>query len=396
MKTLIHSNAPYAATGYGMQTNQIARRLQADGHQTAVSCFYGLSGTVLGWEGLTLYPSGYDAYGNDVIVAHARNFMDGDPRAGLVITLVDAWVLNPDVLRQINVAAWAPVDHEPIPPRVLEVLQQSACWPIAMSRFGERQMQEAGLECFYAPHGIDTQVFAPMDRAQARADLGIPDGAFVVGMVAANKGYPSRKCWSRAVEAFARFARRHDDAVLYMHTEVQGTIGHPLAAQLATTGIPASRLLVTDPYMQIVGGPDGHVARLHSSFDVLLNPSMGEGFGIPVVEAQACGTPVIVTDCTAMTEMCGAGWLVQGDREFTDQRSYMTVPHVAGIEQALEDAYQRAHTLRDAAREFAVAYDADRVWNEHWRPIIAELEQRIAPLPLPDPTEPVELEAVAA
>lgn len=102
---------------------------------------------------------------------------------------------------------------------------------------------------------------------------------------------------------------------------------------------------------------------------------------------------MIVTDATAMVELCGPGWLVKGDRVFTDQRAYMTVPHVGAIVDALDDAHGRAHTLRDPAREFAVQYDADRVYQEHWRPLLAELEQRIAPLPLPDPTVPVELVA---
>lgn len=370
--------------------------MHADGHQVAVSCFYGLSGQVLSWEGLTLYPAGYDAYGNDVLVPHATNSFGVGARGGLVITLVDAWVLNPAVLRELFVAAWAPVDHDPIPPRVLGVLRESGCWPVAMSRFGERKMVEAGLEPLYAPHGIDTTLFAPRDRADTRDELGLPGDAFMIGMVAANKGYPSRKCFSQALEAFAAFAQRHSDAILYLHTEPNGTIGHPIGEQIVAAGIPRDRVHVSDPYMQIVGAPAEHVAKLHAAFDVLLNPAMGEGFGIPVIEAQACGTPVIVTDCTASTELCGAGWLLQGDRVFTDQRAYMTVPHTGAVLDALEQAYLRADTLRDRARGFALAYDADRVYAEHWRPILAELERRIEPLELPDPAAPVELEAVAA
>jgi glycosyltransferase involved in cell wall biosynthesis len=49
------------------------------------------------------------------------------------------------------------------------------------------------------------------------------------------------------------------------------------------------------------------MAKIYSAMDVLLNPAMGEGFGITVLEAQACGTPAIVTDFSAMTEVCGGG-----------------------------------------------------------------------------------------
>ncbi|WP_179670993.1 hypothetical protein, partial [Salmonella enterica] len=81
-----------------------------------------------------------------IVLAHARNHFGGDPRAGLVLGLIDVWVFNPDQFQDAHVAWWVPVDHEPCPPRVVDFFRRSAAVPVAMSRFGERMLQQAGLD----------------------------------------------------------------------------------------------------------------------------------------------------------------------------------------------------------------------------------------------------------
>ena len=57
--------------------------------------------------------------------------------------------------------------------------------------------------------------------------------------------------------------------------------------------------------------------------DVFLLPSKGEGFGIPLIEAQACGIPVIITKCTGHEELMGGGWFVENlVPEWTAQSSW--------------------------------------------------------------------------
>lgn len=387
MKILVHSNAPWAGTGYGQQCGQLAQRLALAGHDPAISAFYGLNGASLNWNGMMVFPAGYDVYSNDVLVSHATQHFDGDPYGGLVITLVDVYVLQSEQLARTHTACWVPVDHAPAPPKVIESLEQSGVHPIAMSRFGQQMLKDAGLDAFYAPHGIDTTRFRPRsdeERMEMRRRLEMPEDAFLVGMVAANKGTPPRKGWPQAIAAFAQFARDHDDARLFVHSDPNGYFqGVNLHAMLDFYGL-LPKVRFTDPYVgQVLGSSPEFVAELYGTFDVLLNPSYGEGFGIPIVEAQACGTPVIVTDWTAMTELCGAGWLVEGDRVFTEQHAEWMVPAVGSIVAALEQAYAPPAGLREAARKFALGYDADRVFAEHWVPTLAELERRMAPLELP-------------
>ena len=49
---------------------------------------------------------------------------------------------------------------------------------------------------------------------------------------------------------------------------------------------------------------------LYRAANVFVFPSLYEGFGLPVLEAMACGTPVITSDCSSLPEVVGdAGWL---------------------------------------------------------------------------------------
>ena len=50
---------------------------------------------------------------------------------------------------------------------------------------------------------------------------------------------------------------------------------------------------------------DDELACLYSGAQGLLYPSLYEGFGLPMLEAMACGCPVLASDCTAMPEIAG-------------------------------------------------------------------------------------------
>ena len=139
-------------------------------------------------------------------------------------------------------------------------------------------------------------------------------------------------------------------------------------------GIAPERVKYTDPYLYRQGIPQHAMAALYSASDVLLAASMGEGFGIPVVEAQACGTPVIVSNFTAQPELCGDGWLVDG-QPFWDaaQKSWFLTPSVPAMVNALEEAYQRRGQKSTKGVEFAKQYEADFVFETHWKPVMKEL-----------------------
>lgn len=376
MKLMLHSNAPWAPTGYGQQTKLFAPKL-AEHYDLAISSFYGLEGDRLDWNGIPVFPGLGGEFGNDYIVKNAESFF-GEPRGGLVLTLLDVWVLHTSIVSQLDVASWVPIDHSPAPPLVRQFFQQSGAIPIAMSRFGAEELAE--FDPLYVPHGVDTSVYRPHDQAECRELLGAPRDAFLVGMVAANKGAPSRKCFAEALQAFAIFREKHDDAVLYLHTNMNGD--EDLYALKDATGIPDSAICVADQYrVNLQPLPAPVMSRLYSCFDVLLSPSAGEGFGVPIIEAQACGVPAIVSNFSAMKEVCGSGWKVAAQPRWTAQKSWQVAPDVEEIAASLETAYglsdSERQTASDLAATHAAAYDAGRVMEEHFLPALKEIEERI-------------------
>ena len=400
MKVMIYGNAPTCGTGYGVQVAHLARMLKADGHDVAVACTYGHQVGVRQWPTehgpVTLYPSGWLENSLDVLVAHTMHFFGGDPTAGVIISVTDQWVLAPVDLTPFNVLAWTPVDHWPCPVDVLKFFHKSGARALAMSEFGQRMLIEAGLDADCVPLSVDTAVFKPTthvvingELVPAREMLDIPEAAgFVVAMVAMNKDPQDRKNFNGAFRAFGRFWREHQDAVLYVHSDKFGIAGsHINLMELAKhAAIPPHAIVFTNPYSLQMGWSSDMLAALYTTADVLLCPSKGEGFGVPMIEAQACGTPVIASDFTSQTELVGAGWKVGGQLEFDQKQnaSYLQ-PSTNEIAAALMAAYAAKddETLKAKAIAFAAKYDVRAVWERAWRPILNSLHQQA-----PEATKP--------
>ena len=147
-------------------------------------------------------------------------------------------------------------------------------------------------------------------------------------------------------------------------------------------GIPEDAVKVCNQYRNILGYSDPVMATVYSAMDVLSSATMGEGFGVPIIEAQACGVPVIVGDWTSMPELVGAGWTVSAhERVLTPMGAYQYLPTVEGVLEAMEAAYAARgdSALRLAARAKAEEYDADTVTERYWIPALARINEQLTP-----------------
>ena len=243
MRIIFHSNCPMGGQpDTGQQCSHSCPRLASLGHEVFISAFWGLTGASTEWNGHLVLPGGQDPYGSDIIVSHARYV-----KADLVITLMDVWPLDVGQIRSLRVdhgipvAHWMPVDCDPLGAMDERHLKATGAIPVAMSRFGQRMLAEAGLDALFVPHGIDTKVFTPGRREEARKSLGV-DSRFVVAMNAANKD-AVRKGFPEQMLAFAAFRRRHPEAILMLHSLAAAPGALDLQAIASRAGYPVARAI---------------------------------------------------------------------------------------------------------------------------------------------------------
>lgn len=103
---------------------------------------------------------------------------------------------------------------------------------------------------------------------------------------------------------------------------------------------------------------DDDLPSLYSGAVTFILPSLHEGFGVPIIEAMACGTPVITSNISAMPEVAGNAALL------VDPYS---VESIAAAMQEIIDNPQRAKVLRAAGLErvkmFSWAYSAQKLYK---------------------------------
>ena len=383
MRLLWSSNAPWSTSGYGVQSRHLLPRFKGLGHDVAIFAWDGLHHGRLTIDNIDIYPGGYLPFGFDLVGEHVKHF-----KADLVVSVQDIWPLPEDYKQKVGTrwASWFPIDGEPAPRSVIKIAK-TCDYCLCYSQHGTEQVEAAGVKCRYIPLGVETRTFYPADKRAARETLGMSPDGFLCAMVAANRGYPSRKAFSANVQAFARLYHEHPelDARLYLHTE-QSRVenGIDLDQLVRALGIH-DRVLFPDPYQNMIGLPETAMAHIYNAADVLLAASMGEGFGIPIIEAQACGTPVITTDFTSMSELTFNGVCTKpGQKFFTALDHWWVEPSIDNIYSALctivgWDDHTRKGMAEWGTKVMRRDYEWDVVVTRHWVPFFEEVEQQMAP-----------------
>jgi glycosyltransferase involved in cell wall biosynthesis len=385
IRVLFVSDAPWTTSGYGKQSRFIIPILRKLGVEVAFLTSYGMQGAQWQWkideDEIPIFPSGHDAFSNDVIPIAAHHW-----RADVVMTLKDVPVYNVEMMEK-HVIRWAPlvpVDHDPLTEAILRAMRVAWC-PIAYAPHGFRSLRGHGFNPCYAPHTYDHETFLPGDRSSARAALGWPQDRYIVATVAVNRGgFPSRKAWPQMVEGVGMAVTENPDILWYAHTNIAHD-GHESGVnlhQLCNTHGIAQNVFFPDQHRyRYIGFDETFIANVYRAADVLLATSIGEGFGVPILEAQACGTPVIIGNWTAMEDLLFDGISLSKDEAFPyfdQQGATVYLPKPDAIARAILSMAKR----RTSTTEGSSGYEGAKAFSltectEYWRTTMKTMESMI-------------------
>ncbi len=364
----VHLNlqaAPNRTSGIGVYTHEIARRLAGRPHLDLTGGFSSLR---------TRTVPLFDAYPFPVRFLHVPARLLYDPPAvrrlpvsynALMRDRSDTSVFFANALPAAHIRGRVVVVvHDLIPLRIplelpgivdryrrqLDDIRERADVVVTVSQASAADIAaETGIapeRIVIVPNGLDMATFAaplaPAAQAAVRARYGLPD-RYVLYF----GGTRPYKNVGRLVEAYAQLgSRRRADVKLVITRQ-----DPDLRALAAALGVSDS-VVFTPPVR------DEDKAAVYQLADVAVLVSLYEGFGIPVIEAMAAGTPVIASNVSSLPEVCGGAALLVDPldtaaltsrlEEVLDDEDLRTSLTAAGLANASRYSWDASADLFDA------------------------------------------------
>lgn len=351
-RILCATEATFLSSGFSTYGREIMKRLHASGkYELAELAIYGTADDhrrhELPWRYFPNMPAEdsprraeYDTRSSYEFGEFTFNDVCLEFRPDIVFDFRDPWMFEFEVR-----SPFRPFYHLCLMPTVDAIPQHESWLSTFMSADAVLAYTDWGLDVLEqgggglirtrgtAPPAADTETFAPMDREALRRQMHVREDVDIVGTVMRNM---PRKLYPQLIRDFARFLKAAPPETarktyLYLHTSYPERDGWDIPRLIKESGI-ASRILVTYKCKlcqavfpavfqdargacfkcgsasavlpNVAAGVDRlSLAKIINLFDVYVQYSANEGYGMPMVEAAACGVPVMAVDYSAMSDV---------------------------------------------------------------------------------------------
>lgn len=234
---------------------------------------------------------------------------------------------------------------------------------LGYTRYGANVLQGLRQERVpHLPHGFDPAVWYPRTGEQDSWELlgdvlapTVTPRSTLIGCVATNQ---PRKDLGLLCHTIARMREDDTSVKLWLHTDRQVTAAWSIPQLLADFGL--ARHTVVTYQLQ-----DAQLAACYSYCSATIAPGLGEGFGYPIIESLACGTPVIHGVYGGGTELVPCpDWIVPSRQERVDGPYALLRPVFDA--QDVVNAVTMAIRWRREEPEVVAHYCTGAVAHLHW------------------------------
>lgn len=331
---------------------------------------------IFNWGEMMVYRSGQEDFGEDVIEMNSHHF-----NTDFVLVLKDPFFARMAFNMPLDLMWYVAVDHANVSDGFAHRLR-TAFKIVTTSRFGEERLRMKGLKVDEViPNGYNPQNYFPVDgvgRDVCRQFFRLPREGFVVGFIGRNQ---KRKLTGQVLKTFKRFVElcgEREKVFMLLWTDMNKEI--PLHPVMADLGI-VDKVYWPEEYLYRTGIPEKNMHMFYNACDVIICVS-GEGFWLPGVEAQACGTPIVVVDYASAPELVGAGFKARVE-EYTYDNDVGARQPLVDLDDFAEKLMRVKAAGRESFRERAVEFAKSYTWEkvvEKWRRFLEDCEVEMRPM----------------
>ena len=439
-RVLFVSEASYLNTGYATYSREVLKRLHSSNkYQIAEFSIYGgiedKRRSSIPWKNYPNMPDPQNEEQNKVYGSDSMNQFGKwrfervciDFKPDVVLTIRDWWMdafIQHSPLRKYFKWIWMPtVDASPQNEEWIDSFSDAdtvltySDWAVDVLKSQSDQMN---VKCA-APPSASEDFFQIPNKSAHKERMGIDPSWKIIGTVMRNQ---RRKLFPELFEAFGKYLKKtgKTDIYLYCHTsypdngwdlpkylfenEISSRVlftyvceacGAPSPSKFSDTAKPCDKCGQFAAKMSNVssGVDTKTLGAIYNLFDIYIQPANSEGFGLPIVEAAACGVPVLATDYSAMESEVRklSGYPIKLRTKHVEMETGCdrALPDTDHIVELFEKLLDKPEPLRLAeGKKARDAFEKNYGWDKTakiWAECIDELDYGIWNLPV-DPANP--------
>jgi glycosyltransferase involved in cell wall biosynthesis len=233
------------------------------------------------------------------------------------------------------------------------------------------------------PNGVDPEIYRPDGPRRKLATSKTFNFLFIGGMI-------FRKGFDLLLQTFCETFSAEDDVALVIKVgDLNGayrffSMTDELRAAMRIPGGPAIELVTEDL-------SEREMAELYRSCDAFVLPYRGEGFGMPILEAMACGLPVVVpsygpapeftmADSRVDFSFAGSALVIDKSLSTDPEVLHLFEPDRLGFKEALKKCHSDAARLKVNALRNSLAVREKYTWSKVFENVVSELEELVGHL----------------